>query len=259
MYEELYAPIPDVLAYLERLGLGGYQVEVSEAALSRLVCAHLTHIPFEDIDVWTKGICPSLAIPELFDKMIAHRRGGYCFELNSLFCALLRALGFDAYTAAAHIVTDKDYLPPPTHCVVLVCIGEEKYFCDVGFGGNMPLCALRLEEGQQGDFRIEREGDYYALYTPIGRTLCFRDVKAEPVDLVPLNFHKSQKPDSPFRAELIMNLRFEDGSAAIKGRSFKYRHDGEVIEKEISSEGELRETIEKYFGIPTQGIELGTI
>lgn len=257
MYEELYAPIPDVSAYLARLELNG--CGVSREGLSRLVRAHLTHIPFEDIDVWTKGICPSLAISDLFDKMIVRRRGGYCFELNSLFCALLRALGFDAYTVAAYIVTDKDYLPPPTHCVVLVSLEGEKYFCDVGFGGNMPLCALRLAPGRQGDFRIEQEGDYYALYTPLGRTLCFRDVKAEPVDLVPLNFHKSQKPDSPFRAELIMNLRYDDGSAAIKGRFFKCRRGDEAAEKEISSDRELREIIEKYFGIPTEGLELREI
>ena len=30
-------------------------------------------------------------------------RGGYCFEQNSLFAAVLRTLGFDLYTTAARV------------------------------------------------------------------------------------------------------------------------------------------------------------
>lgn len=95
MYEELYRPLPDVNAYLERLNISKGDV-CDEAYLDALVTAHQCEIPFENMDVMKKRTI-SLAVEDLFDKIIRRKRGGYCFELNSLFCHLLKALGFEAH------------------------------------------------------------------------------------------------------------------------------------------------------------------
>ena len=120
MYEELYAPLPDAAAYLNRIGLAKETPEPTAQWLDRLVHAQLTHIPFDAMDVWGRGDTPSLAIDDLFDKIILRRRGGYCFELNSLFCAFLKALGYDAYLVTIHLLRE-DFVPPPAHCAV-VCV-----------------------------------------------------------------------------------------------------------------------------------------
>jgi N-hydroxyarylamine O-acetyltransferase len=39
----------------------------------------------------------------LFDKIVRRRRGGFCYELNGLFAALLRELGFDATLKSAKV------------------------------------------------------------------------------------------------------------------------------------------------------------
>ncbi|MBR5065483.1 MAG: arylamine N-acetyltransferase, partial [Oscillospiraceae bacterium] len=57
-----------------------------------------------------------------------HNRGGYCFELNSLFCAFLRAVGFEAYVVTVRIVAGRDFVTPPAHCAVICVIDGEKYF-----------------------------------------------------------------------------------------------------------------------------------
>ena len=69
MYEELYSPLPDADAYLERIGLAGERPSPTAEWLDRLVHAQLTHIPFDAMDCWGRGDTPSLATEDLFDKI----------------------------------------------------------------------------------------------------------------------------------------------------------------------------------------------
>ena len=96
MYEALYAPIPDVNAYLDRLGLTA-PLPVSLETLDQVLLAHQCRIPFENLQCFEEHQEPSLEIPALFDKIIVQGRGGFCFELNALLEALLQTLGFDAW------------------------------------------------------------------------------------------------------------------------------------------------------------------
>ena len=76
MYEELYAPLPNAEAYLERIGLKDLQPEPTVEWLDRIIHAQLTHIPFDAMDCWGLGETPSLAINDLFDKIVVRHRGG---------------------------------------------------------------------------------------------------------------------------------------------------------------------------------------
>jgi len=259
MYEELYAPIPDIDAYLERIGLTRKELIPNKESLSRLIRAHLLSVPFENLDVWAAGEAPSLATADIFDKVVARRRGGYCFELNSLFHRLLCALGFDAYMCSAYVMMNKDFLPTPSHCVTICVIDGEKYLCDVGLGAAMPFYALPFFGEARDEFYIEREGEYFAVYTPVGRTTMFRDIAVQPVDLIPPNYHISQLPTSPFRINPVLRLAFIDGSVSVMGKEFKLRRGGTVLEKKISTEEELRRIIDEYFDIPLENLKLKQI
>ena len=254
MYEELYAPLPDCAAYLERIGLGGAKTEPTAAWLDRLVHAQLISIPFDAMDVWGRGDCPSLATEDLFNKIIVRRRGGYCFELNSLFCALLKALGYDAYLVAVNLVGGRDFIPPPAHCAVICRIGGEKYFSDVGYGGPVPDGTVKFGGGVAHGYRVVEDGDYHVLELAgdagFERVMLFHDIPALPVDLEPLNFHVSQRPGSYFAAFLNLNLRLPDGSVSIFGRKFRLHTATERIEREVRDLDDLRALLPKYFGIP---------
>ncbi len=254
MYEELYAPLPDKEAYLARIGLAGEAVAPTVEWLDRLVHAQLTHVPFDDMDVWGRGDCPSLAIEDIYSKIVVRRRGGYCFELNSLFCSLLKSVGFDAYLVVVSLLFGKGFVPPPAHCGIVCTIDGEKYFCDVGFGGPVPDGAVRYGGSIDHGYRIGTDGAFTYLEwvetdNP-GRVMLFHDVPALPVELIPLNFHVSQRPGSLFRSTLNLNLRLDDGSVSVTNRSFKLRTRQERTEREIADLDELRGILPKYFGIP---------
>ena len=106
--------------------------------LNRLLFAQLTHIPFDSLDVWGAGCCPSLQLQDIYEKIVEKGRGGYCFELNTFFRSLLNALGFDAYQAVAYILNPDGTLQPPAHNVVLCDLDGKRYFMDAGYGGPVP-------------------------------------------------------------------------------------------------------------------------
>lgn len=249
MYEELYTPLPDVDAYLRRICIEDKNFEICPETLSRLVRAHLLNVPFENLDVWATGESPSLATADIFDKVVMRGRGGYCFELNSLFHKLLKSLGFEAYMCSAYVVMNKDFLPTPSHCVTVCVIGGEKYLCDVGLGAGMPFFALPMSGEAVGDYRIELEGEYYVVYTPIGKTTLFRDIPVQPVDLIPANYHISQLRTSPFRTQPVVRRNFEDGYIMLTGGTVKSQRGEKYEEYTVSAAAQVRELLETQFGI----------
>lgn len=253
MFEELYAKIPDVDAYLDRIGMKRADVTQDEAGLSALVRAQLSHIPFDDMDVWGAGHCPSLAIEDLFHKIIARRRGGYCFELNGLFCAFLNALGFDAYSVLVRGVENRDYLPLAAHCAVIVTINGVKYFTDVGYGGPAPYGAVAMDGRTHNGFLVGDEGEYRVLRRveasgPV-RAMLFRDQATPPVDFITPNFYVSQNPGSTFRARLSLNLRTPQGIYIVSDRSFKISRGGESQTRELRDLEDFKQVLRDYYGI----------
>ena len=82
----------DVTTYLSRIGYRGTRTPNADT-LRALQLAHLQTIPFENLDIHLRRPI-LLDLERLFQKLVVLRRGGLCYELNGLFAALLRALGF---------------------------------------------------------------------------------------------------------------------------------------------------------------------
>ena len=257
MYEGLYERLPDAGAYLRRIGLKEGEIKPDRKGLDTLVHAQLTHVPFENLDPWGGGICPSLEIKSLYEKIVLRRRGGYCFELNSLFNALLKSLGYDSHLVAVHIMAGRNEMGPACHCAAVCSIDGERYFCDVGYGGPVPDGGLSFSGEERFGFRIEKCGEWIKLINlREGREeMRFRDTYIEPTELHPANYYMACSPNSPFRNNLHMNLRLENGSVSIIDSEFRLRRGAERRDEPLELSG-LPEIIEEFFGIPACEAEL---
>jgi N-hydroxyarylamine O-acetyltransferase len=91
----------DIEAYFTRIGYSGPR-QPTIAMLREIVAKHPAAIPFENLDVLL-GRVPPLDPGSLHDKLIRHRRGGYCFEHNTLLMSVLRATGFEVAGLAARV------------------------------------------------------------------------------------------------------------------------------------------------------------
>ena len=145
----------DVERYLARIGYAGPR-EPTITMLRGLHLAHLYSVPFENLDI---GLGRPIVLDEqaVFDKIVVRRRGGFCYELNGLFAALLRALGFRVTLLAARDVAADGALGPEFDHLTLRVDLAEPWLADVGWGDSF-LEPLRLDarEGQPDHGRVYR-------------------------------------------------------------------------------------------------------
>ena len=87
--------------YLERIGFQG-NLAPSLDLLKKLQRTHLMHVPFENLDIH-RGQPIVLDTDKIFEKVVHHRRGGFCYELNGLFFHLLATLGFQLNCLASQL------------------------------------------------------------------------------------------------------------------------------------------------------------
>ena len=134
----------DQNAWLTRIGYSGPLTPTVET-LNRLIFAHSHSIAYETLDIML-GHPPKLDVPTLQRKMIANRRGGYCFEQNMLFRAGLRSLGYSITSLQGRVVRGLaiDAPRPAIHMLLKVELPEGSYLADVGFGNLAPTSALLL-------------------------------------------------------------------------------------------------------------------
>ena len=249
-----------VRGYLDRLEITG-KISVDLTNLNQLLFAQLTHIPFDSLDVWGAGICPSLALNDIYEKIVIKGRGGYCFELNTFFRSLLNAVGFDAYQVAACILNPDGSPQPPAHNAILCNLNSKKYFLDVGYGGPVPYEALELCEGLQHGFQLEKKDDWWSV-TRVTQKECrpltaFRDVPSTINDLIPLNFWVSQKPDIHFRHMIHLSKRNADGSIySIDGKDFKIHTPEDTKIRGLNTVEELKTVLRDYFDMDPASIPL---
>lgn len=141
----------DIQTYLDRIHVGGITAP-DLATLETLHQQHLLHIPFENIDIQNK-IPISLDPEAVYNKVVRNRRGGYCYELNSLFCRLLRQSGYQVEMIACRVSRGHDFGAAFDHMALLVYLDNHIYLADVGFGSFTMKPLLLTTEREQYDGR----------------------------------------------------------------------------------------------------------
>jgi len=146
----------DVAAYLARIGIDKVP-SVDRSGLEALQRAHLTAVPFENLDVFARrgvGTGSVWSVP----KIVERNRGGWCFELNGAFGSLLQHLGFEVSLRAATVLVE-NASGEPSHLTLRVDL-DHPYLVDVGFGDSF-IRPLRLDtdaiqDGGSGDFSLSK-------------------------------------------------------------------------------------------------------
>ncbi len=133
------------IRYLSRIGLT-YRPPTDLAGLTTLQTAHLVEVPFENLDVWA-GNDVRCDEASALREVVGRRTGGWCFELNGAFAALLDHLRFDVTMLAATVLLAEPPSPLPDHLTLRVDL-DRPYLVDVGFGAGTPRRPLPLDTGE---------------------------------------------------------------------------------------------------------------
>lgn len=201
----------DTALYLRRLDLPTPAAPTLDA-LTRLQTRHNAVVPFETLASLMREPV-AIDLPSVQRKVLQATRGGYCYELNGLFLALLQTLGFDVRAIAARVVEGDDRTPTAqTHLCGLATLDGAAHLVDVGFGGNTPTAPLRLDRRDpqstpHGRYRIDLAPDgLHTLQAEIldrWRPLYRFDLRPVPaIDREVGNWYVCTHPDSSFPGQL---------------------------------------------------------
>ena len=245
----------DVEKYLSRIEFNG-SLKADIDTLRKLHRQHLLHVPFEDIDIHYKrpfDLKPS----NVFDKVVNRRRGGFCYEVNSLFNELLRHAGFRTRIISGKVITDAgDPGPEYDHMAIIIHLDKD-YIADVGFG-DLFIEPLEMREGLQNDgrnyFRIEREGREYAIFMSPPQSQ-FQKKYTFTLDEAPMNlferpcYEKQVSPDSHFVRNTICTKLTESGRITIYNEKFIETIGDQKTQTIIRDDDELRSILRDRFNI----------
>lgn len=260
----------DTTAYLERIGYHG-SAQPTLANLRAMHRAHLLAVPFENLDIHLRREI-SLDPEALFDKIVRRRRGGFCYELNSLFADLLTGLGYGVTLLSAESANDDgSFSLPFDHLALQVQIPGEagSWLADVGWGNGF-LEPLRLhdpDEQAQGEraFKITPQEGYQALTERgaegIGgekpeeyahhwvRHYRFNFQPHELAEFAPMCRYHQTSPESIFTRKRMVTRFTPEGRVTLSDLRLIITRGGQREERALSGEEEARAVLRDLFGM----------
>jgi N-hydroxyarylamine O-acetyltransferase len=247
----------DLPAYTERIGFTG-ELRPSAECLRELHLAHATHVPFENIEV-LMGRPVRLDLESLWKKLVEARRGGYCFEQNTLFAAVLEKIGFRVTRLAARVrMGATSSITSRAHMLLAVEADGRQWLADVGFGGDAllhPIVWLPGETASQfaWQYRLTVESPGYVLQTWRADgwidLYSFTMEEQYPVDYEVANYYTATHPNSFFKKQLMVHLPGPEARVTLFGRRLMERRPEGSSEVVLADDAAVLETLAARFGL----------
>ncbi len=253
----------EVRQYLDRIDALSPKAPTLEG-LRDLHVAHLRTVPFENLDVY-RGVPIRLDRDRILKKVVADRRGGFCYELNTAFHWLLTELGYRVTLLSAEVGRPEGGFGIPfDHMTLLAEIDGSFFLADVGFGESF-LRPLRFVEGEvqeENEYRyrltchqpywhLERApkdgGDYLVQYrfTTIPRQLA--DYRAG------CEYHQTSS-ESSFTQKVVATRALEDGRVTVTRDRVILRQGGVRSETPLADDQAFYSALARHFGIQLETV-----
>ena len=245
----------DVQAYLRRIDNQG-SLTLDIDLLRSLHRAHLFTVPFENLDIHLRReiVCDESRI---LHKIVNEKRGGFCYELNGAFAALLRALGFRVTLLSCRVARqDGSYGPEFDHLTLPVDLAEP-WLADVGFGDCFlePLrLGFRSEQEQSGRvYRLAAANAVFGLEVMAeGRwkkEYAFTLQPRELSDFAGMCHYHQTSPESHFTRQRICSLATLEGRITLSDEKLIETRERSRQERLLSGDREWRSTLHDLFGV----------
>jgi N-hydroxyarylamine O-acetyltransferase len=214
-------------------------------------------VPFENLDI---HLGRKITVDEtaILNKVVVLRRGGFCYELNGAFAALLRALGFRVTLLSARVARANGGEGPEFDHLTLRVDLEEPWLADVGFGESF-LEPLRLGAGRDqldptGTYRLLAQGERFRMEKslPDGNWKPQYSFSLEPRRLEEFagmcRYHQTS-PESSFTQKRICTRVTSEGRITLSEMKLIMTRNGERVERSLASEEEWNSILRKQFGV----------
>lgn len=250
----------ELKTYLQRIHMPTIPCRADLNSLKELQIHHLLSIPYENLDPMN-GISTSMDSASLYKKMILHRRGGYCFELQGLFLLLLTTLGYHVEQRAGRFMDEPGIIQMRRHRVLIVNIDGMPWLTDVGVNSESPRQPILLKTGQ-----IQQDGisaycmDKDSFY---GHVLMQKEPgkKWKPIygftdepqidgDFIMPSFYCDHHPDSTFNKYMKISIFTRDANLTIVKNEMRIYRNGTIEKRHtLTDETETAHILSDVFHI----------
>lgn len=250
----------DIPLYLARIRYS-QPIKRDAQTLQGLQFAHMLHVPFENLDIGLKRPI-QLTEAALWNKLVIQKRGGFCYELNGLFAALLSEVGFEVTYLNARVFNREGKLGIDfDHLALLVQIPGQpgRWLMDVGFGDSFhePLTFDKPGEQIQGlrAYRLEQTKDGYITWQKNydGRWAhqYFFDLVSHsfPADYEAACLYHQTSPQSSFTRGSIISRATPDGRVSLEEGRLILTKNGQRSEFRIENKTEYDKLLKQHFDI----------
>ena len=247
----------DIKAYLKRINYHG-PVTPSPETLRELHLAHIMEVPFENLSIHA-GEEIILDDKSLFTKIVERQRGGFCYELNGLFAALLRALDFRVIMLSAGVAKEEGGFGPDFDHMILMVSLEQRWLVDVGFGDSFRQPLLldeREDQLQDGNaYRINQDDDYLHLMQRGGKgnweaMYRFTLQRHEYGHYQEMCRYHQTSPESGFTRKRICTKALAEGRITLSEmRLIKTLKSGDRQEQTLTNQEQYDKVLDEHFGI----------
>ena len=248
----------DIKEYLTRIKYQG-DLFLNFETLQKLQKQHLMCIPFENLDIHY-AIHIHLNIDRIYHKIIKSKRGGFCYELNSLFCKFLQEIGFNTKMISARVYNNKtgDFGEEFDHMAIIVKLKETEYLVDVGFG-NFSFYPLTLDlDVVQSDYRdnyiIEKYDNQYFLVSEIIKNekkykYLFSEIKRDLSEFAEMCKYQQTSLKSQFTQNKFISKPTANGRITITNNTLKVTQKKNVIIEEDFEKQHFEKYLKEWFDI----------
>ena len=229
--------------------------------LQDLQLAFVSSVPFENLDIHL-GRKIELSVDKIFNKIVEEGRGGFCYECNTLFHAILNSLGFDVTYVAATMQLAVAMNIEFEHMALLVNLDGD-YLVDVGNGQSsfqpMRIGSDEVVNFESIDYRLDKFEDRFALFfKPEGKDweprFSFTTTPRELEEFADMCHIIQTSEESQFTKRKILTFATANGRVTLVERELEITHSGKTESRQLRSHSDYVETVKTYFNIQLESV-----
>ena len=248
----------NVVEYLKRIKFEE-EPQCSLSTLFKLHRQHAFNVPFENLDIYHRKYIP-YNVHYFYEKLVEHRRGGFCYETNGLFYELLTELGFKTWFISASLAEVKGNFGPEYDHMALIVEHEGLWLLDVGYGDSfvepLPISEVgrvQTQNGKQylitetepGNYKLSQSvngADFHDLYI-------FTTKARDWSEFYEMFIQHQTSPQSKFLKKRICTLPMPGGRITLGNLRLIVTQNIQRSIVQLKSEEEFFENLKQYFNI----------
>jgi N-hydroxyarylamine O-acetyltransferase len=249
----------DVLHYLKHINVDEGDYVPTLELLQEIHRKHLLKVPFENLDI-IFGRKLSMNTEDIYNKIVLDKRGGICFETNTLMYSVLQELGYNVKRISGRFwnIEKSEWNPEFSHLALIISINKTEFLVDVGVGGGF-LEPIQIKNGQtysdaNGSYQVVKvvDNEFFLRHLEENEwkdLLQFQTISRNENDFYEQCDYYQTSKETFFTQKRLVSKPTLNGKVTLTDNVLKVTENSQVTITELKDEEEWKRVLQNSFGI----------